>query len=140
GMFPSSCDTLVALPPSTVGQRVIFGKNSDRPCDEVQEVLYYPAKDYSAGEKVECTYVEIEQVPHTYAIVLSRPNIWEIFANMFDLLQDRGTKIIQNMRELEKEKMGEMEQYLTSGVGDSTLVVHVFSDTCQQELEVYSKC
>lgn len=52
-MFPSSCDTFVALPPSTEGQRIIFGKNSDRPCDEVQEVVYFPAKDYAAGETVE---------------------------------------------------------------------------------------
>ncbi|KAM9342096.1 secernin-3 [Pholidichthys leucotaenia] len=72
-MLPSSCDTFVALPPSTEGQRIIFGKNSDRPCDEVQEVVYFPARDCGAGEKVECTYIEIEQVLHTHAVVLSRP-------------------------------------------------------------------
>ncbi|XP_071774045.1 secernin-3 [Centroberyx gerrardi] len=72
-MYPSSCDTFVALPPSTEGQRIIFGKNSDRPCDEVQEVVYFPARDCEAGEKVECTYIEIEQAAHTYAVVLSRP-------------------------------------------------------------------
>ncbi|KAG9341000.1 hypothetical protein JZ751_020195 [Albula glossodonta] len=72
-MFPSSCDTFVALPPSTVGQRIVFGKNSDRPCDEVQEVVYFPAADHAAGEMVECTYVKVEQAPHTYAVVLSRP-------------------------------------------------------------------
>ncbi|KAJ8255397.1 hypothetical protein GJAV_G00204420 [Gymnothorax javanicus] len=72
-MFPSSCDTFVALPPSTVGQRVVFGKNSDRPCDEVQEVVYFPAADHAEGDKLECTYIEVEQVPHTYAVVLSRP-------------------------------------------------------------------
>ncbi|XP_022596093.1 secernin-3 [Seriola dumerili] len=72
-MHPSSCDTFVALPPSTEGQRIIFGKNSDRPCDEVQEVVYFPAENYDAEEKVECTYIEIEQVAHTYAVVLSRP-------------------------------------------------------------------
>ncbi|XP_037542896.1 secernin-3 [Nematolebias whitei] len=72
-MHPSSCDTFVALPPSTEGQRIIFGKNSDRPCDEVQEVVYFPARDYDPDEKLECTYIEIEQVAHTYAVVLSRP-------------------------------------------------------------------
>ncbi|CAB1346597.1 unnamed protein product [Coregonus sp. 'balchen'] len=72
-MYPSSCDTFVALPPATQGQRIIFGKNSDRPCDEVQEVVYFPARDYNAGEKVECTYIEIEQAAHTNAVVLSRP-------------------------------------------------------------------
>ncbi|XP_029967349.1 secernin-3 [Salarias fasciatus] len=72
-MLPSSCDTFVALPPSTEGQRIIFGKNSDRPCDEVQEVVYFPATDYGAGQKVECTYIEIDQVGHTFAVVLSKP-------------------------------------------------------------------
>ncbi|MBN3300292.1 SCRN3 protein, partial [Amia calva] len=71
--YPCSCDTFVALPPSTVGERVIFGKNSDRPCDEVQEVVYFPAAKYSAGDKLECTYIKIDQVPQTYAVVLSRP-------------------------------------------------------------------
>lgn len=72
-MQPSSCDTLVALPPSSERQRVIFGKNSDRPCDEVQEVVYFPARRDIAEEKVECTYIEIDQVPHTHAVVLSKP-------------------------------------------------------------------
>lgn len=52
-MQPSSCDTFVALPPSTERQRIIFGKNSDRPCDEVQEVVYFPARDSDPGERVE---------------------------------------------------------------------------------------
>ncbi|KAM9710144.1 secernin-3 isoform 1-T2 [Menidia menidia] len=72
-MQPSSCDTFVALPPSSEGAFVIFGKNSDRPCDEIQEVVYFPDRDYNAGEKLECTYIEIEQAAHTYAVVLSRP-------------------------------------------------------------------
>lgn len=52
-MEPSSCDTFVALPPSTEGLRIIFGKNSDRPCDEVQEVVYFAARDYGPDEKLE---------------------------------------------------------------------------------------
>ncbi|AWP13141.1 putative secernin-3 [Scophthalmus maximus] len=72
-MQPSSCDTFVALPPSTEGQRIVFGKNSDRPCEEVQEVVYFPSKYHGAEEKVECTYMEIDQVAHTNAVVLSRP-------------------------------------------------------------------
>ncbi len=52
-MYPTSCDTFVALPPSTEGQRIVFGKNSDRPCDEVQEVVYFPAKQHELEEKVE---------------------------------------------------------------------------------------
>lgn len=43
------------------------------------------------------------------------------------------------MREMEKQKVAEMEQYLTLGVEDSTLLVHLFSDTVEEELGVYSK-
>ena len=50
---PSSCDTFVALPPATLGNRIIFGKNSDRPSDEVQEIVYFPATTHLPGEKVE---------------------------------------------------------------------------------------
>lgn len=70
---PRSCDTFVALPPATIGERIIFGKNSDRPCDEVQEVVYFPSASHEPGAKLECTYIEIEQVSHTHAVVLSRP-------------------------------------------------------------------
>ncbi|XP_066468352.1 secernin-3 isoform X1 [Tiliqua scincoides] len=73
----SSCDTFVALPPATLGNRIIFGKNSDRPSDEVQEVVYFHAAKHEPGEKVECTYIEIDQVPETYAVILSRPSwLW----------------------------------------------------------------
>lgn len=43
-MSPSSCDTFVVLPPLTKKGVVIFGKNSDRPQNEVQEVVYIKAK------------------------------------------------------------------------------------------------
>ncbi|CAO2597039.1 Scrn3 [Lemmus lemmus] len=73
-MEPYSCDTFVALPPATVGNRVIFGKNSDRLFDEVQEVIYFPAAAHNdLGKRLKCTYIEIDQVPETYAVVLSRP-------------------------------------------------------------------
>ncbi len=49
--FPDSCDTFVALSPATNGC-VIFGKNSDRPPSEVQEVVYVPAGDHSGNVQV----------------------------------------------------------------------------------------
>ncbi|XP_066431922.1 secernin-3 isoform X2 [Eleutherodactylus coqui] len=85
-MDPRSCDTFVALPPATVGNRIIFGKNSDRLSDEVQEIVYYPGRSYEPGEKLECTYIEIEQVEKTHSVVLSRPSwLWgaEMGANEF---------------------------------------------------------
>ncbi|XP_071158909.1 secernin-3-like isoform X1 [Mytilus edulis] len=70
---PQSCDTFVALPPSTADGCVIFGKNSDRPDEEVQEVEYYPSQEHQPGSKVMCTYIEIDQVPKTNDVILSKP-------------------------------------------------------------------
>ena len=50
---PLSCDCFVSLPPGSHDDHVIFGKNSDRPRDEVQEVVYYPAASHPAGAVVE---------------------------------------------------------------------------------------
>ncbi|XP_054719478.1 secernin-3-like [Uloborus diversus] len=71
---PRSCDTFAALPPGTQDDCIIFGKNSDRPGDEVQEVVYFPACDYRTPSKLKCTYIEIDQVQHTHAVVLSKPS------------------------------------------------------------------
>ena len=46
---------------------------------------------------------------------------------------------MQNMNDLEKNKMAEMEAYLTGGVGDPTMVVHLFTNTVEEEFQVYSK-
>ena len=50
---PRSCDTFVALAPATADGHVVFGKNSDRPTDEVQEVIHVQAMDHAAGSKVQ---------------------------------------------------------------------------------------
>nr|XP_056713464.1 secernin-1 [Euleptes europaea] len=72
---PSFC--FVAFPPRTKEGLVIFGKNSARPRDEVQEVVYFAAAAHDPGCKVECTYIEIDQVPQTHAVALSRPSwLW----------------------------------------------------------------
>uniref|UniRef100_A0A8C9K7D1 Secernin 1 n=4 Tax=Panthera TaxID=9688 RepID=A0A8C9K7D1_PANTA len=68
---PSYC--FVAFPPRAKDGLVVFGKNSARPRDEVQEVVYFSAADHEPESKVECTYISIDQVPRTHAIVLSRP-------------------------------------------------------------------
>ena len=64
---------MIAMPDITADGRVIFGKNSDRPLNEAQPLCYYPAGDYPAGQEVECTYIKIPQVSHTYACIGSRP-------------------------------------------------------------------
>lgn len=48
-----SCDCFVSLPPGSCDDHVIFGKNSDRPRDEVQEVVHFPASSHSLGSTLE---------------------------------------------------------------------------------------
>ncbi len=67
------CDTFVALSNATLDGSVIFGKNSDRPEGEIQDVVTFPEQTYSQGEQVQCTYIQIPQVEHTHAVILSKP-------------------------------------------------------------------
>ena len=68
------CDTLVALPPATCGDSIVFGKNSDRPCEEGQSVVRKPRAHHEPGSVVRCTYIEISQVETTHAVLLSQPD------------------------------------------------------------------
>ena len=47
------CDTFVALPDVTLGGELIFGKNSDRPSGEVQDVVNFPVQQHAAGDTVQ---------------------------------------------------------------------------------------
>ena len=52
---PSYC--FVAFPPRAKDGLVVFGKNSARPRDEVQEVVYFSAADHEPESKVEVSHV-----------------------------------------------------------------------------------
>lgn len=67
------CDTFVALGNSTEDGNVIFGKNSDRPSNEVQLISYSPRMKHEKGDKLRCTNLEIPHVSETYAILMSQP-------------------------------------------------------------------
>jgi secernin len=67
------CDTLVALGNSTEDGNIIFGKNSDRPFNEVQLVSFSPRMAFEKGDMLKCTYIEIPQITETYGILLSQP-------------------------------------------------------------------
>lgn len=67
------CDTLIAPKSSTVNNIAVFGKNSDRPPNEGQHLAYFPAQNFPAGSRVECTYIDIPQVKKTNAVLLSKP-------------------------------------------------------------------
>ena len=68
------CDTFIALADATVDGALIFGKNSDRPNGEIQDVVEIPAFDYEKETNLETTYLQIPQASQTYAVILSKPN------------------------------------------------------------------
>ncbi|MEN8114041.1 MAG: C69 family dipeptidase [Actinomycetota bacterium] len=71
------CDTIVVVRPDGV----LFAKNSDRDANEAQIPEWHPAADHAEGSIVRATYLEIPQVPHTYATLISRP-FWMCGAEM----------------------------------------------------------
>lgn len=80
------CDTVVALGNSTKDGSVIFGKNSDRYPNEVQNIVFFPRSKNPTNSKVECTYISIPQIEETYTVLLSKPFwMWggEMGANEF---------------------------------------------------------
>lgn len=89
---PRSCDTLVYVRAETGGHGplcTLFGKNSDRPSDEVHEVIYVPAAMHAEGSTVRCTHIEVPQAAQTHAVVLSRPAwLWgcEMGSNEFGVV------------------------------------------------------
>ncbi|XP_032527207.2 secernin-3 [Danaus plexippus] len=69
---PRSCDTFVVLPPLTINNVVIFGKNSDRPQNEVQEVIL--SQDRTRDSKLKCTYITIDECTDPINnVILSKP-------------------------------------------------------------------
>ncbi|PWI47330.1 peptidase C69 [Candidatus Heimdallarchaeota archaeon B3_Heim] len=74
------CDTFVALSQATTDGSVIFGKNSDRPYSEIQNITYYPHDEHKETE-IQCTYIKIPQVEETNAVLLSQP-YWMFGAEM----------------------------------------------------------
>jgi dipeptidase len=71
------CDTVVVVG----DEGVLFAKNSDRDANEGQGLEWHAAADHGAGSTVTCTWIEIAQVDHTHAVLLSRP-FWMFGAEM----------------------------------------------------------
>jgi len=84
------CDTLVVSGEVAPDGVTIFGKNSDREPNEAQSLVRIPAQDHPSGSVVQCTYIEIPQVQHTHAVLLSKP-FWMWGAEMG--VNERGVAI-----------------------------------------------
>jgi secernin len=83
------CDTIIATGDTTKDGVTIFGKNSDREPNEAHYVVSFAAADHASNSRVQCTYVEIPQAKHTFAILLAKPFwIWgaEMGANEHGLV------------------------------------------------------
>lgn len=63
------CDTIVRV----LSDRVLFAKNSDRDANEAQVLQGAKAADHPRGSTLRCTWVEIPQIRHTHAVLLSQP-------------------------------------------------------------------
>lgn len=82
------CDTMVALGHTTVDGRVCFAKNSDRQPNEPHILIQIPRRHYAPGSRLQCTYMEVEQVEETFSVLLLKPSwIWgcEMGCNEFGL-------------------------------------------------------
>ncbi|UCG90378.1 MAG: C69 family dipeptidase [Candidatus Heimdallarchaeota archaeon] len=94
------CDTFVALGSATHNDNVIFGKNSDRPYNERQPVVYIPKQKHNSNIDLKCTYISIPQVEETNAVLLSKPSwMWgaEMGANEYNVVI--GNEAIFDTRE-----------------------------------------
>ena len=67
------CDTMVALGSATADGAVIVAKNSDREPNEAHHILVIPAADHIPDSLVKCTYIEVPQAAHTFAVLLAKP-------------------------------------------------------------------
>lgn len=67
------CDLIVALPDATKGNKVLFGKNSDRPAGECQVLFFGEARKSSPSRHVQCSYVSVPDDQDTLATLGCRP-------------------------------------------------------------------
>lgn len=73
------CDTIGKI--GRKNRYSIFAKNSDRQYDEPQVMVFIDAKENNKDKKLKTTYIEIENVKTTHAILISKPT-WTWGAEM----------------------------------------------------------
>ena len=103
------CDSVVVEGRLCAAGKTVFGKASDRSANEPQPIVFVPAADHAAGERVKCTYIEIDQVAHTNAMILSKPSwIWgaEIGVNEHGLCIGNEAVFTKEMNTSEQALLG----------------------------------
>ncbi|HEY8395458.1 MAG TPA: C69 family dipeptidase [Bacilli bacterium] len=98
------CDTLYKKTPSGF----IFGKNSDRSPNEPNLTLFYPRRK-TTEKMLRCTYIEIPQVPETYAALLVQPSwMWgaEMGINEFGVVIGNEAVFTKNKDKKEERLLG----------------------------------
>ena len=68
------CDTFVSVSNSTLNGAVILAKDSDREPNEPHIIVRVKGKKHAKGERVKCTYLEIEEASETYDVYLFKPS------------------------------------------------------------------
>ena len=66
------CDTLLTLAPMTLNGHTMLAKNSDREPNEAQLLTVVPHRTHSES-RLKVTYIEVDQVRATNAVLLCRP-------------------------------------------------------------------
>lgn len=67
-----SCDSMIAAAPASATGNIIYAKNSDRPLNEAQPLVYFPPADHEPGEIVQTSFIKVPQVAHTYGVIGSK--------------------------------------------------------------------
>ena len=67
------CDSIGASGAATRSGATLFGKNSDRKPGECQPFVQFGEAWHPPGATLRCTHLEIEQVPHTHALMGHSP-------------------------------------------------------------------
>lgn len=66
------CDSFVALPPATVGSRVLLGKSADCQVNEAHHLVRYPRRKHNPGAAFRATHLVLPQAAETHEVILSK--------------------------------------------------------------------
>jgi dipeptidase len=67
------CDTILAPPSASLGNVMLFGKNSDRQRNEAPAIELHNAAGQQSDDYIKCTYLTIPQARRTHTVLLCRP-------------------------------------------------------------------